>query len=309
MTAPIKVLFINSAAFSGSTLLTRLLLSHPEIASIGELTGFVAKNDKMRKCSCGQTLTDCPFWQDLSAHLHEHGISFSPNNFGTRFRILPYNKRITNILLTGSFYSNTLEKIRDRVLALSEKYKAEITKIIKVNEIYIETISAMTGAKVILDSSKYSAHAKYLYRSDQLNIHVIHLTRDGRGVVNSYRKNSKIGIARGALRWNLSQMKSLSLKRHLPSDKYYFVRYEDICKNPLEEVNRVYEFAGLPPIDKLNPPKSKEIHIIGNRMKDEENVVIKHDESWRHELNPKHVKTIEVLSMPFLKKYNYDLIK
>ena len=60
-------IYITSASFSGSTLLTFLLNTHPEIATIGEMKGDSMDVERYR-CSCGDPIGRCPFWQRLVTH-------------------------------------------------------------------------------------------------------------------------------------------------------------------------------------------------------------------------------------------------
>jgi hypothetical protein len=54
---------VLGAPYCGSTLLGRLLDSHPAIVSGGEFGLLGAAIDSGRPCSCGRPVLECPFWQ------------------------------------------------------------------------------------------------------------------------------------------------------------------------------------------------------------------------------------------------------
>lgn len=302
------VLFINAAAYSGSTLLTRLLMEHPLITSVGELSGYVQKDDepKERYCSCGEKLGACGFWKDLASRLSHAEIAFDPEAFGTKFRLFPYRYRVLNGLVTGSLGSNLLEQLRWTALGSVAAYRQSLGKIIERNEIYIETICEMTGAEVFLDGSKYASRAKFLSLSDRLDLHVVHLTRDSRGVVNSYRKNAGLNVIHGALKWSASQAKSAGLKRWF-SQKYLRVRYEDLCLDPLASANRIFSFMKLPPLTGFPAGSNGPVHILGNRMRHSGELRVRQDLSWKEQLSPWQMAVITALTHFQLTRLGYLL--
>ena len=66
-----KLAYILAASHSGSTLLSMLLGSHQQIATVGELklsTKAIGDIDRYR-CSCGQFIRRCDFWQKIAANM------------------------------------------------------------------------------------------------------------------------------------------------------------------------------------------------------------------------------------------------
>lgn len=302
----VPVLFINSAAYSGSTLLTRLLNLHPRVATVGELAGYVGKTGrpKQRMCSCGRSMTACPFWNRLAGLLEEQGVRFDPEDFGTGFRLFPYRRRVLNALATGCIGSNRLEELRRKTLGLISSYERQIREVVRTNEQYIRSICRLRGADVFLDASKYADRAKHLSLSRGLDLRIVHLTRDSRGVVNSYRRHLRIPVAAGALKWTFSQVKSESLRRRFPSS-FLRLRYEDLCADPLGAVNRVLAFAGLDPLEDLDPARGPGNHILGNRMRLVNRLEIRQDIGWRRDLSPSQVGLVTAITSPKLKALGY----
>lgn len=73
-----QLVFITSRAHSGSTLLNLLMSSQPRLIALGEVfslfdfkAGHIFRQDKIH-CSCGESMSRCPFWGPLTDHLRRN---------------------------------------------------------------------------------------------------------------------------------------------------------------------------------------------------------------------------------------------
>src|SRR5262245_15835033 len=70
--------YLMGHGYSGSTLLTFLLNSHHDIATVGE-TG-IAPRSRTRLdeflCSCGERIALCPFWRRVAHEMAGRGFPF-----------------------------------------------------------------------------------------------------------------------------------------------------------------------------------------------------------------------------------------
>ena len=83
MTQPVFV-SVQTSAFSGATLLAFLLGAHPEVATVGEMSGLIAREDpETYLCSCGQRIRSCGFWRAVAAEMWDRGHAFDVARFGT----------------------------------------------------------------------------------------------------------------------------------------------------------------------------------------------------------------------------------
>ena len=81
----LRVVYVAGSGHTGSTLVAMLLDAHPRIVSVGE----VAVKPKIRRrgddgrqiCSCGATLAECPFWQQLFQRVNDDGLDFGPGRW------------------------------------------------------------------------------------------------------------------------------------------------------------------------------------------------------------------------------------
>ena len=67
-------IYILSQRYSGSTLLSFLLGTHPQIATIGERRKFFVHSyanfgEKALDCSCGKSFPECEHWNTIKASL------------------------------------------------------------------------------------------------------------------------------------------------------------------------------------------------------------------------------------------------
>ena len=100
-------IFIASLPYSGSTLLAFLLAAHPQIATIGEMTGGIESEDPDEyRCSCGEKIKGCDFWRAVTAKMSAKNFNFDVAHFNTKFELgtHPYIRH----LRTGSLRNNNL---------------------------------------------------------------------------------------------------------------------------------------------------------------------------------------------------------
>jgi 2-polyprenyl-3-methyl-5-hydroxy-6-metoxy-1,4-benzoquinol methylase len=123
-------------------------------------------------------------------------------------------------------------------LVLLESYrrsnKQESQRLLESIRSLYQNIAENTSAPVIVDSSKTPLHAQLLSWIPEIDLHVIHLVRDPRGVVRSYRrpkeylpKLSSLSVTAGWIGLNVG---CEHLRDRVPH--YRRVRYEDVVATP-----------------------------------------------------------------------------
>ena len=169
---PIRVIYIIGMGRSGSTLLNIILGNHSEVESFGDLidlTRYGWLNSEF--CACGKGANDCPFWSRVQ---HDW---------------------ITQASISIAEYvalQNTFEHVRNLPRLCIEKVKqspkyqlyAEHTLLL------LNAIRAVSGKPFIADASKTPGRAFVLSLMPGIDLRVIHLVRDVRGVVFSKKKSS-----------------------------------------------------------------------------------------------------------------------
>jgi len=204
----IKVLYVAGYTRCGSTLLSRMLGTLPGFVAVGEAAAhFFRFDDSVNSpCGCGLGVNACPFWRDVG--FLEQQPSAHARLF--RFRNLPF-----------------LELYR-------WKYKQEARRLLDAMSRLYYVLAEKTSARVIVDSSKTPLHAQLLSWIPEIDLSVIHLIRDPRGVVSSYRK-AKVYLPKlPALNVTAGWIGLTMGCEHLKSQvsQYRTLRYEDFAANP-----------------------------------------------------------------------------
>lgn len=322
------VAYILAASHSGSTLLAMLLNSHPEICSVGELkVGALGDLDNYL-CSCRRKIVACPFWSQVREEMHKADEDFELDNPGTDIRVT--DNKLLRTLLSPMVRGRLLETIRDTLLTLLPAWHKHLTNIQKRNRCLLAALVRLSDASVIADSSKVGVRLKYLLRDEKIEVRVIRLIRDGRGVALTYinpgefadataanRRNGGTGkanmhatpgMSEAANEWLRANKEGQIIKRILGDEQYLEIRYEDLCTYTEETINSVYEFLGVAPtashiirnIDKV------EHHIVGNGMRLDDDHTIILDERWKDELSQAQIAEFNAVAGALNAEYGYQ---
>ncbi len=307
----IDLLYITSASFSGSTLLTLLLAAHDRIATLGELKGSAMGDIDTYACSCGTPIRCCGFWSRLGAELTRRGVGFDLARFGTHFRMLASGSladRVVRAAVRGRFF----EAARGAALRLLPGATRELAAILERNRVVVEAACALRGATSFLDGSKEPNRLKYMIVSGLWNVRAIHLVRDGRGVTYSLLRrqrglptaNRARLVSAAARHWRSVNESCERVIRLLPPDRVARVRYEDLCRAPEAALRPILALAG---IGAQQPPRdfgSIEHHIVGNPMRLRRGQ-IQLDEKWRAGLSAGELKLFEAQAGEVNRRYGY----
>ena len=169
-----KVLYIVGVGRSGSTLLERMLGAVPGSVNAGELNAIfsrVATQDQ--RCGCGEPFSACAFWTAVG----ERGVRRLGR--GDRADGAPAAARWSG--------SGTCPGWSPGVAGAA--YRRELDEYLDVHHRLYRAISAVSGAEVVVDASKSTAQLFALRRIEGLDLRVLNLVRDSRGVANSWNKS------------------------------------------------------------------------------------------------------------------------
>jgi hypothetical protein len=299
------LVYIMGHGYSGSTLLTFLLGSHPKIATIGELG--IAPRSKTRPeeflCSCHSPIRDCDFWQRVAQGMTDRGHPFDIWQADLDFRAR--DGGLADVVLRAVQRGPVLETARNVALRTVPKARRELSRVLARIEALVDTIVGIKGSSVFLDSSKRPERATFMRRVPSFDMKVIHLVRDGRAVSWSTMKNLGVGPAEAARSWVGDNTASEHAKRYFSPDRLLTLRYEDLCTNPERALADVYKFIGVPAKNGYHDFRAYEHHIIGNRMRLSSTSEIRLDERWKEALTPEQLAIIEKHVKPLNEGYGY----
>ena len=172
----IKVLYIAGNGHSGSTLLDIVIGSNPSIFSAGEL-GFITRPSIWEEiCSCGTKISECTLWTGIIKRW-EKKVDISIQEFRHLRSYYERNKATIRVLKNHFFPSPKFVKYCKATLALFEAIQEE------------------TGKNVIVDSTKLPQRIIVLRKI--VDLKVIHICRDAKGVLNSAKKFVKKDLSAG----------------------------------------------------------------------------------------------------------------
>jgi Sulfotransferase family len=320
--APTRLVYLLAASHSGSTLLAQLLGSHPELGTVGELKATSLGDPDRYRCSCGAFIKQCPFWGRVRESMARRGLDFDITRAETDIRTgaTPYVHRLLRPLHRGPAF----EALRDAALALSPAWRATLPKIQARSAALAASICEVTGKPLVVDSSKIGLRLKYLLRTPGLDVRVIRLIRDGRGVALTYvdparfadaktpslrgggtgadREAEKLSMAGAAREWRRSNEEAEAVLSGLDRSRWTQARYEDLCANPKETLSRLFSFLG---VADLEIDTKQERHVVGNGMRLDWQGDIRLDESWRKELGPEQLRDFDAQAGELNRRYGY----
>ena len=184
-----------------------------------------------------------------------------------------------------------------------------------------QAVSAIAGAKVVVDSSKRPSHAYLLQLTGAAELFVLHLVRDPRGCVYSWLKSKRhhdpavrelpnVHPARTSLDWIFTNGAIRKLWGS-SEGRYLVLRYEDFIARPEDSVRRIIRFVGEPAMDlpflsrhtvSLAPTHG----VSGNTVRfDTGPVQLTLDDKWRTAMRPMHKLLVTTLTGVTLPTFGY----
>jgi len=302
----VRVLFLGGLGRSGTTLLERLLGELPGVCPLGEVVHLwerdVAGDER---CACGKHFSDCEFWREVGLRA-----------FGGW-----HNVDVWRILALRDTVERTRHIPRLASLRMSPARRALVDEYADWYSRLYEAAAEVSGASVLVDSSKHPALAYCLRFAPRVDLRVAHVVRDSRGVAYSWTKRvarpesdgteemTRYSPTRSALLWNAHNLAFALLRRcGVPTLR---IRYEDLLADPTAALRNVAGLVELPPPDvdfiadgvaELGPCHS----AAGNPMRFTVGPVpLRRDDAWRTSLEAGQRRLVTALTAPLLGRYGY----
>ncbi|QLQ38449.1 sulfotransferase family protein [Micromonospora robiginosa] len=310
-----RVLFVGGLGRSGSTLLELLLAQSADVCAVGEVVHLWERAlGADERCGCGERFTACPFWRQVGEQ------AFGGWSAVDRDDVLALKDRVDRTrhiprLAKGSLAPDQLADVRRYADLYTRIYRAAL---------------AVTGARVVVDSSKHASLAFALSWADDLDLRVLHLVRDSRAVAYSWGKQvrrpevvdgedfmptfspfevSKLWTAQNAA-FHLLASRAKVLR----------LRYEDFTADPAGTVRRLRDFSGLPddpaalrilagdpPNPAAEPAAPFRAHsVAGNPLRFSGGpLTVRRDEAWRDRLPRRSRAVVSLATLPLRVRYGY----
>jgi hypothetical protein len=300
-----KLLYVLGRGRSGSTVFANVLGELEGFFSGGEIRCFwdpVVVRESL--CGCGAPIRECEVWSHALNRLSDvdieevsawqHDIVREQQTY----KLLRYRR-------THSW--RTLERYAD---VMSRLYNA---------------LAEVTGARVIVDSSKRPSYAAFLRSVPGLDPYYVHLVREPRASAYSWlnrRHESSRGggeevIRRGALdatlRWDLLNLGSDAIIRRTSSNRAMRIRYEDFVARPRDHVElariMLDEKRGDSPfVDDHTVRLGTNHTIAGNPSRFVTGTIHLEDKrEWRQAQTRLDRWVTTAVALPFLRRYGYPI--
>jgi hypothetical protein len=305
----IKVLYIAGWQRSGSTILANLLGAIDGFCSSGELFsvwGYVWEKNVL--CGCGQPFHACPHWSAIVRDAFGAPERIDAARMWTSAQHVARTRQMHRLLLSGK---------RRRLLAELRPYLADLARLYR-------SIRAVSGCRVIVDSSKWPSYGSALDALDELDVRVVHLVRDPRAVAYSWTRRKALpdrdppeemyrSPRDSSVRWNAWNVAAEAFWRAHP-ERYLRLRYEDFVARPRESVEHILRFAGEP-IGRLpfTGEHSLELgvsHTVsGNPVRLRTGPVeLRPDDEWKQRMERGDRALVTALTLPLLLRYRYPVL-
>jgi sulfotransferase family protein len=289
----LKILYIAGWGRSGTTIVDNILNSYKNVFSTGELFYLWHRGLLIgRKCGCGVPFRRCTTWQNI--------LSLA---FGDR---APDPEHVVHLQKQAMRVRHTQQLADGTGTAEAEEYLEISTRL-------YHAIADVTGAELVVDSSKVPSGAALLTRMPGTVPYLLHMVRDPRAVTHSWmRSPSDVGPATSGLHWLVRNAITERLTRSFP-DRHARLRYEDFARRPQETLEAVLAMTGVEPADgpfvDENTVLLEPNHTIaGNpsRFRTGE-IAVRPDHRWRTEQPRGPRLAATALSLPMLHRYGYRI--
>ncbi len=304
----IPVVFIAGHGRSGSTLLERLLGQAAGICSLGELKYFWDYDlTEFERCACGCPVVTCPFWSQVLDR------AFADQKGPDMARIRSLRGAVDRVRYIPNLIFSRPGSRFDRHM----QWYAQATVLT------YQAALQVSGARIIVDSSKDISTLIFLSRLPQIRLLCLHLVRDSRAVAFAWTKQKRrpdiadrevfmhtYAPSRSALEWNFRNL-AAELAQPL-CGKYLKVRYEDLAGRPEETLRMIFRwiepdretpaFLGNGPV-----AVSGETHqVSGNPARVQpDGVAIAVDDAWQEHFSGPDRLLVTTLTWPGLLRYGY----
>jgi hypothetical protein len=301
-----RVLYLGGLGRSGTTLVERLLGELPGVVALGEVVHLWQRDLRDdERCGCGARFSACTFWQRVG----ERAFGGWGNVDIARVQALQHaverTRHIPRLTTAGASAD-----VREYAACYAKVYAAA---------------AEVAGAQVVVDSSKHSALAHVLRFADDLDLRVVHVVRDARGVAYSWTKTvarpetdgaedmTRYSPARSALLWNAHNAAFGLLARR--GVGVHRIQYEEFLTDPRTALIRLADFAGLPLTTAdlaFLRPEYADLKVghsaAGNPMRfTVGRLPLRRDDDWVRALPRGQRRLVGAVCAPMLRAYGYPL--
>jgi hypothetical protein len=302
-----RVLFLGGLGRSGTTLVERLLGELPGVCALGEVVHMWQRDilDDER-CGCGARFSACTFWKRVGDRAFGGWSGVDVARVHALRAAVERTRHIPRLAAANE------------PPAEAREYAAFYAKV-------YAAAAEVAGARVVVDSSKHSALAHVLRWADDVDLRVVHVVRDARGVAYSWTKTvarpesdgtdqmTRYSPGRSALLWNAHNAAfGLLARRGVPVRR---VQYENFLADPRTALRELASYAQIPIAEsdlrflgESHADLSVGHSAAGNPMRfTVGRLQLRRDDAWVRALPTGQRRIVGAVCAPMLRAYGYPL--
>lgn len=310
MTERVTVLYIGGRGRSGSTILAQMLGQIPDFVNVGELWQVWYRGlRENERCSCGQPFYSCEFWSAVGDEAFGGWKNVDLDNMASFRSYFTKQRYAPHYALAAKF------GIRTRKMSiLLQEFEPSLERLYRA-------IQRVSGARVIVDSSKRFSYAVVLGLLPFVDLRVVHLVRDSRAVAFSWARSTERIVGGRKLVANLSptfQSRAWSLQNYLydflsPTAPHSRLRYEDFVADPaLNLADTLIKIGFENGAGRLPVVRGREISLPADHMVSGNpgrfrtgNTELRSDDEWKVKMRGADKNVVTALTAPLLLRYGY----
>jgi hypothetical protein len=286
-----------------------MLAQMPDAVSVGELVHIwerAVRDDE--RCGCGDEFSACPFWQKVGQ------LAFGGWE----------NVDVDEVLRLKALADRTRFVPALALPRLSARLRADVAAYTSYYAAIYAAVREISGCDVVVDSSKHASLAFALRWAHEIDLRVLHLVRDARGVAYSWSKRVLRPEVVGDAQY-MTQYSPVEVSVQWNAQNAAFgvldatgvpvlrLRYEDVLGDPGAALRTLRRHAGLGDRDDAldflgggGIDLDVDHTVAGNPMRFQTgHVRLRPDEEWRTELPRAHRRLVSALTLPLRLRYGY----
>lgn len=285
------VLYLLGKGRSGSTVLTMVLGEAEGVFAAGELRFFWRRGlVEDRRCACGEHVQACPVWGEVARRLVDVDAEQLARDSEAVFRWSAAPRLLAR--RTGGWDA-------------FGRWSAATSRL-------VDTVADVTGARLVVDSSKWPTDPGMLGLVDGIRPQPVLLVRDPRAVAWSWqrtkahhdldqpREMDRYPAWHSGLSWTVRNLVA-SVAARRPT----VVRYEDFVAEPIDALAELdVDLSGV--LDGRTVTVDDGHTLAGNPTRfGVSTVTIRADDEWRTGLARRDRLVVDALTWPLRRRYGY----
>lgn len=288
----------------------RVLGELPGAFPLGEVVHLWTRDIRdNERCGCGVPFLECRFWTQVGQQA-----------FGGWDAV-----EVDRLIALAAAVDRTRNIPRYALHQLPAQLRADLREYTSYYVRLYRAAQEVSGASVLIDSSKHASLAYCLSQQEEIDLRVVHVVRDSRGVAYSWTKHvhrpetdgtdemARFSPVKTSILWDAHNV-AFSVLGRRSSVAVHRMRYEEFVADPRGSVREIAAFAGLPVTEaglEFLSAQAAELgtchSAAGNPMRfTTGRLALRQDEAWREAMPAGARRLVSALTGPLLGAYGYS---